>query len=150
MSVSRPRYKQKKQRKAGPGRKFKRGFYQPVNEEKYRQPIDKLMNSSVIPEYRSSWELKMYKWCDNSDIVEYWGTEVVHIIYWDSLQQKERRYYPDIFIYFTDGRKAVVEIKPAAQCKLQNNIDKWSAAKRYCEKINAEFIIMTEKELGIK
>jgi len=146
MTISRPRYQKKKRRKS----KFKQGFYVPKNMEKYRQPIDKTMNESIYPFMRSSWEKKFASWCDNNSKVKYWGCEVIHIKYYDTLQQKARRYFPDFFLEMEDGKKIIVEIKPKNQTHLQNNIDKWNAATLFCKQKGIEFIVMTEKELGIR
>ena len=147
MAVSRPRYNQKKKRKKGPGRHFKQGYYQPINETKYRQPVDTTMNSSLLPEYRSSWELFYMKLLDHSDKVKYWGCEVVNIKYYDSLQGKVRRYFPDFFVELEDGRRFIQEVKPKSQCQMQNNLDKWAAAQKYCSSLNITFQIITEVEL---
>ena len=150
--ISRPRYNKKKQRKAkknGESR-FKQSFYIPKNPEKYILPIDKTMNEEVYPFMRSSWERKFAVWCDTNPDVIRWSTEYTNIKYWDTQQNKERRYFPDFFVEFKDGRKIVVEIKPSNQLKVINNQDKWIAAKEFCEYHGYEFVVMTEKELGIK
>ena len=146
---SRPRFKQKQQRKRRKqGSRFKQGYYIPKNPEKYVQPIDKTMNESIYPFMRSSWERKFAQWCDSSSLVKKWSTEYTKIQYWDSVQNKYRRYFPDFFVEL-ENRKVVIEIKPKNQMKMQINQDKWAAAREFCKLHNYEFIVITEKELGI-
>ena len=146
MAVARPRYNNKRKRK--PGGKFKQGFYQPQYPEKFKASSN-IMNTAPIPQYRSSWELKMYKWCDMNEDIEYWGTESMAIPYFDPVKQKQRRYFPDVFIKFKDGRKVIVEIKPAAQNKHPTNQAKWESAEKYAKQIGADFVVMNEKHLGV-
>ncbi len=149
MSVSRPRYYQKKQRK---GRsKFKQGIYFPINEDKYLEPIDKTMSKVTGgATYRSSWELKFYKWCDNNPKVKFWGTEVLPIKYLSPKDNQIHRYYPDVFIKFHDETKVIVEIKPKSQVNNPINLAKFAAAEEYAKSSGSTFVVMTEKELGIK
>ncbi len=146
MAIARTRYNSKRKRKGG---KFKRGFYTPINEDKYRQPHDKHMNSSIIPEYRSSWELQFMKYLDQSDRISWWSTESVAIPYISPKDNLPHRYYCDFFFVTVDNVKNLVEIKPAKQCNDPVNIAKWDQAKRYCDKIGAVFSVVTEHELKL-
>ena len=151
MAIPRVRYNDKKKRRRGS--KFKRGYYIPINEDKYIQPQDKTMNSKPYPEYRSSWEQFYMKVLDSSNRVNKWGCEVLPIQYYDTQQNKFRRYFPDFFILLEDGSRHIHEIKPASQRKNQNNIDKWKAAEDYCSNHNITFRVVTEidlKKMGMK
>lgn len=152
-------------------RKFKQGFYKLVHPEKYLQPIDRTMNKKEIPEYRSSWELKFFKFCDANPIVLKWSTEPFPIQYWSPVDNKMRRYFVDGFIEFQSKDKFLVEIKPFAQTippkepktktsksmkKFNSDVEtfitnqaKWEAAKRFAAERNMKFIILTERELGV-
>lgn len=138
------RYQSKRKRRGG---KFHRGFYKPINEEKYRQPADKTMNSQPYPEYRSSWEKAFYGWCDTSNKIEYWGTESFAIPYLSPKDNQVHRYYVDIVMMMKSGQKHLIEIKPKSQCNLPVNLAKWEAARKYCKKIDAIFTVITEVEL---
>jgi hypothetical protein len=144
MAIPRYRYNQKRKRRGG---KFQRGFYTPINEDKYRQPHDKLMNSQPLPEYRSSWEKKFMMYLDSSPTIEWWSTESIAIPYISPLDNQTHRYYCDFFFLTTAGVKNLVEIKPKNQCNNPVNIAKWESAKRYCDKIGAVFSVVTEVEL---
>jgi len=144
MAISRPRYNNKRKRKGG---RFQRGFYTPINEEKYIQPIDKTMNSGLLPEYRSSWEKAFMKYVDTSDKIKSWGTEPFPIRYVSPKDNQVHRYYIDFVLMMTDGSKHLIEIKPLGQCKMPVNLAKWEAAEMYCRQIGATFTVVTEVEL---
>lgn len=150
-------------------RKFKRGYYQPINEHKYIQPKDKTMNKKPIPEYRSSYELQAMRYADANPAIIKWGAECFTIPYIKPTDMQQHRYYIDMYLEFSSGDKFLVEIKPFAetippkpprkssdkadyyyQLALQTyavNQAKWSAAKRFGEMNNMKFIILTEREL---
>ena len=142
--MNRNRYNKKKKRRGG---KFQRGFYQMINESKYRQPTDRTMNAQLLPEYRSSWEKVFYRWCDLSESVEYWGAEAFPIKYVSPKDNQIHRYFPDVMMKMISGEIILVEIKPKSQCNQPINLAKWAAAKEYCSKIGATFIVVTEVEL---
>jgi len=152
MAISRPRYQKKRKRrqtnKTGSKSKFLRGFYIPKNPEKYRQPADTTMNSQQYPEFRSSWEKKFYTYCDLNDEIDWWTTEPLAIQYISPKDGRQHRYFPDLLIS-KNNKKYLIEIKPASQCQDPINIAKWTEAERFCDLHNLEFIVLTEKELGI-
>lgn len=144
-------------------RKFHQGFYKIKNREKYAGNPDQII-------YRSSWEAKVFSWLDNHPDVILWGSEELIIPYWDSIQNKKRRYFPDLIVKMKQktGTIAiyVIEIKPDYQTKQPvkkrqtkryieetvtyvNNQAKWNAAKIYCEERGWKFIVLTEKSLGL-
>lgn len=147
------RFVQKRKRKqmseTGSKGRFKRGFYKPLNEEKYKQPFDNYMNKGEFPEYRSSWELKLMKYLDNSNEVEYWTAEPFHIPYISPKDGKQHRYFPDFLVKFKDGRKVLIEVKPQSQWGDPINRAKWEQAKKFCEEHLMEWRVMGEKELGV-
>ncbi|MCD6370816.1 MAG: TnsA endonuclease N-terminal domain-containing protein [Thermoplasmata archaeon] len=149
MSISKAKRYQSKRRRSS-GSRFKRGFYAPLNEEKYQQPTDRTMNKGILPEYRSSYELKFMKWCDMNPEVEYWGVEPFPIPYVKPTDNQVHRYFPDAIVKFKNGKNFLIEIKPKNQCQDPVNLAKWDAAKKFCEGKDIDFIVMTEKELGIK
>jgi predicted nuclease of restriction endonuclease-like RecB superfamily len=144
--MNRPRYYHKKRRYERKKSKFKQGYYKPLNEQKYIQPIDKGMNQEVYPEYRSSWEKKFMEYCDKSPKVTKWSTEFLPIPYIRPDDGQVHRYYPDFFILAND-KKYIIEIKPFNQTKSPINIAKWKAAKQYCKEHDYTFLVLTEKEL---
>jgi hypothetical protein len=91
---------------------YKQGYYKPHNPEKYvgRLPII----------YRSSWERKFCHWCDHNEEVIGWSSEPFEISYYNILDKKYHKYYPDFYVKMKKGEiyeEYVVEIKPKAQLK---------------------------------
>jgi len=145
-------------------RKYIQGIFRPRHPERYKgsQPIL----------YRSSWELKFYRWCDNNSNVISWGSESVVIPYQSPLDGKIHCYFVDGVLRLKDKNNKIhnylVEIKPLKQTLPPNpnrkktksllreqymyavNIAKWQAAKVWCDKNNYKFKILTEKDLAIR
>ena len=48
--------------------KYKQGFYYPKNPNKYVGDVDNIV-------YRSSWELRVFKWMDDNPSVLEWASE---------------------------------------------------------------------------
>tara|TARA_Y100000310_G_scaffold131016_1_gene130232 strand:- start:233 stop:706 length:474 start_codon:yes stop_codon:yes gene_type:complete len=143
---------------------FKQGTYKPVNRDKYA--------GCKNPEYRSSWELKFFQWCDKNTNVLEWSSESVVVPYRSPVDGRYHRYYVDNAVALKEGndiKRYLVEIKPYKQTipptqskrKKQSTIlyekttfavnqSKWEAAKKFASQRNMEFIILTENELGLK
>jgi hypothetical protein len=134
----------------------------PINAQKYvgRYPI-------II---RSSWERLFCQWLDVTPTVLQWSSENIAIPYYDPVQMKNRRYYPDFWMKIKNREggptEYIVEIKPAKETKPPTkrgrkskktrlfqestwvtNQAKFRAAEKYCRKMGYKFKIMTEKNL---
>ena len=143
--------------------KYRQGLFRPKNSSKYigRTP----------PIYRSGWELRFFRWCDENTNVLEWASEAVIIPYINPLDGKAHRYHTDGIIAIKEKdaiSKYIIEIKPSDQTrppitgKKKNstliyenkryiqNMAKWEAAKKWCDKRNYRFLILTEKELGLR
>jgi len=142
------RYQTKRRRKRET--KWEQGTFIPKNLNKYKKPFDKYMNENEFPTYRSSWELKFMKWCDENINIEYWTSEPFFVPYINPRDGQKHRYFADFLVKFKDGRKFLIEIKPQNQTNDPINLAKWEAAEKFCEKHNLTFSVLTEKELGIK
>jgi hypothetical protein len=141
-----------------------KGKYRVQNTEKYRGDIN-----SVV--YRSLWELRFMKWCDqNTSIVE-WGSEIIVIPYVSPIDRRVHRYFVDFYMKVLDKNnkitKYLIEIKPekftkppeVPKKKTKKFIDevfqygineaKWKAAFEYCTDRGLKFMILTEKDLGL-
>jgi hypothetical protein len=57
------------------------------------------------------------KWLDSNKDVVRWGSEVVQIRYICETDQRSHLYLVDFYIEFKDGKKLIVEVKPAAQTR---------------------------------
>ena len=97
-----------------PSKRNKGGIYHPLNVDKYvgKYPII----------CRSSWERKYCQYCDLTDSIVKWASEVFEIKYINPLDnpvnRKPHTYYPDYYIKVKTGdryKEYIVEIKPKAQ-----------------------------------
>jgi hypothetical protein len=139
--------------------------FEPVRPEKYIGDPTKIV-------MRSSWELKLARWCDMNPSVISWTSEELVIPYYSRADQKMRRYFMDFVIKMrvSDGTVItyMIEVKPEKQTVMPKggrgrsqktvlnetyafmvNTDKWNAANEYARKHGMVFKIMTERELGI-
>jgi DNA-binding CsgD family transcriptional regulator len=81
-------------------------------------------------QYESHMELQfLLKLEQTKDIMLYQEQPVV-IPY--QIEGQTRKYYPDVFFVFEDGRGVVVEIKHRYQMALHENLAKWSALYKSC------------------
>lgn len=148
-------------------REFKQGFYKPINSSKCL--------NKTSPEYRSDLERKLMYVLDRNPNIIQWSSEKVIIPYVHPVKSAKSgvpeyaRYFVDFYIKLKIGetiKEFLVEVKPHSQTqkptvhgnKKQSTIiyentmwainqSKWSAAKKYCEKKNYQFIIITEKNI---
>jgi hypothetical protein len=143
---------------------YVQGLYKPQNLEKYIGDINQIV-------YRSSWELRVFRWCDSSENILEWSSEPFPIKYFDHSTNKMRRYFPDLFVKIRNKQGIItnylLEVKPEKQTKppkprsrktktylnemttYQKNISKWTQAEEFCKQNNMIFKLVTEKELGI-
>jgi hypothetical protein len=142
-----------------------KGRFRVANAAKYKGDITNIV-------YRSLWELKFMKWCDSSVSVVEWGSETVIIPYISPIDNKVHRYFVDFYIKVRTKansiEKYLIEIKPEKFTKPPEipkkrtkrfidevfqygvNDAKWKAAFEFCKDRNMKFVILTEKDLGIK
>lgn len=144
--------------------KYLQGKYTLKNPEKYVG--DK---SNIF--YRSSWELKAFIWFDTTPSILKWQSEELQICYISPVDGKSHRYFPDMVVLYKtktgETKRAIVEIKPKAQCKEPNkpkkmtkryitevttwcvNQAKWKAAEEWCASNNFNFLVLTEDHLNV-
>lgn len=140
-----------------------KGWFRPKNANKYNGDANNII-------YRSSWELRVMKYLDDNPNVIWWCSEELVIPYYDPIQDKKRRYFPD-FVVKTKRKDGsvmtyVLEVKPESQTKQPQqkrktqkfinesvtyiiNQSKWKAATEFCKDHGWEFKVITEKDLGI-
>jgi hypothetical protein len=142
---------------------FSQGKFTPQSPQKYKGSLP------II--YRSSLELKVFRWLDNNPKVVSWGSESVVIPYISPFDNRMHRYFTDLVIHLIDSKnilqKLLVEIKPHKytlkpvdsprksrktviyeQSQYIINNAKWDAAKNWCKKNGYQFIIITEKHIN--
>ena len=144
-------------------RKTNKGIFIPQNPSKYRGDVYNIV-------YRSSWEKRAFHWADSNPSVIEWASEEIVIPYLCETDNKIHRYFVDMYVKIrsSDGsiRKFIVEIKPFEQTQppkqtrnskryieecmtYVKNQSKWKAATEFAKKNGIQFVILTEKELGI-
>ena len=90
--------------------KFHQGKFKPKYIKKYIGDIDTIT-------FRSSWEKKMFIFCDTNTSVIKWGSEIKAIPYYSTIDSKTRRYFPDLWLQYKDKDTGeitndCIEIKP--------------------------------------
>lgn len=141
-----------------------KGLFKPKNPSKYKGDPTNIV-------YRSRWESFFMSKLDLNDAVISWASEEVIIKYRSPLDGKIHRYFPDFYVKSRspDGKitEMIIEIKPfketqePKQNKNRNryltevktyviNKTKWDYARAYCASKGWEFIVVTEKDLGLK
>jgi hypothetical protein len=139
------------------------GRFVPKNPKKYNGDA-----SNII--WRSTWEARVMTWLDNNDSVIWWSSEELPIKYYNPIDNKIHRYFPDFIVKVKkrDGSVMtyVLEVKPEYQTKepvrkrktqkfiteqvtYVINQSKWKAATEFCKDHGWEFKVLTEKDLGI-
>lgn len=145
-------------------RQYLQGKFEPRNPEKYVGDVKNI-------QYRSSWELKLMVRLDTDPRFLKWASEEFIIPYISPVDNRPHRYFVDFIVQYKNRngevKKAAVEVKPDAQTRPPKqpkrvtkrfvesvqtyavNEAKWKAATEWCKNQNMDFIILTEKELGI-
>jgi len=140
-----------------------KGRFIPKNPKKYAGDSNNII-------WRSTWERKVMDWLDQSESVVYWSSEELAIKYYNPVDNKIHRYFPDFIVKVKrkDGTVMthIIEVKPEHQTKqpvrkrktqkfineyitYTINQSKWKAATEFCKDRGWEFRILTEKNLGI-
>jgi len=149
-----------------------KGRFRPKNPAKYKGDPTRII-------YRSLWEFKFFKFVDEHPDTIWWQSEEVIVPYRSPIDSRIHRYFPDVIVHkkSPDGKlqTIMIEIKPYKQTlppdpKNRNNTKtgrisrrylnevkafgvndaKWKAARQFCADRGWEFVIMTEKELGVR
>lgn len=140
-----------------------KGKYTPKNPAKYKGNPDNII-------WRSTWEARVMKQLDENENVLWWGSEELFIRYYNPIDNKIHRYFPDFVVKVMKKDQTtmtyLLEVKPEAQTKPPKqkkktrrfleesktyiiNQSKWKAATEFCKDHGWEFKVITEKDLGI-
>ena len=140
-------------------RKSYRGLFRPTNPKKYEGNTKQIV-------YRSLLERKFMRYCDLNEDILYWASEELPVRYYNPLDKKYHRYFPDFVVKTVNNDKYMIEIKPSRQVakpkppkkktksymresfEYIKNQAKWQAAKSYCDDNGMQFKVITEKALG--
>jgi hypothetical protein len=143
---------------------YNQGFFHPQHPQKYVGDAKNIV-------YRSGLEFRMMRYFDQRDGVIQWSSEEIKIPYIRPDDGNTHLYYPDFLVKVrqSDGgtKLFLIEVKPAKHTKPPKtpktraqqkrylyevtqfaiNAAKWSAAKQWCVRHGAEFLILTEAEI---
>ncbi|SVE34621.1 uncharacterized protein METZ01_LOCUS487475 [marine metagenome] len=138
-----------------------KGIYKPINPKKY------VGNHNNIV-YRSLLERRFMVYCDTNPGIINWASEELPIRYYNPIDKKYHRYFPDFIIKTVKNKRMLIEIKPSRQLgrpkppkrktksymresfEYIKNQAKWQAATVYADNNGAVFKIITEKDMGVK
>lgn len=138
---------------------WKQGFF-PIHEcKKY------IGKGPII--YRSSWEYRFCKYCENNPRIQFWSSEPFEIKYFSPIDEKYHKYHPDFYMKLDNGEEYVIEVKPKkdllkpsipkrktkkkvegykrASITYRTNMAKFEYAKRWCDSKGYIFKIVTEE-----
>jgi hypothetical protein len=140
-----------------------KGKYKPKNPEKYKGNPENII-------WRSTWEARVMKQLDENPNVLWWGSEELFIRYYNPIDNKIHRYFPDFVVKVKRKDETtmtyLLEVKPDVQTRPPTqkkktkryleesktyiiNQSKWKAASEFCKDHGWEFKVLTEKDLGI-
>lgn len=140
-----------------------KGRFIPKNPKKYAGDVTNII-------WRSTWEFRVMDWLDKNESVIYWSSEELAIRYYNPVDNKVHRYFPDFIVKVKNKNNLVatyvLEVKPEKQTREPTqkrktrryleeavtyaiNQSKWKAATEFCKDRGWEFKILTEKDLGI-
>ena len=135
------------------------GLYKPTHPKKYVGDPKKIV-------YRSLLERRFMRYCDLNQDILFWASEELPIRYFNPIDTKYHRYFPDFVVKTSKQKKYMIEVKPSRQIgkpklgkkksmtymresfEYIKNQAKWQAAKSYCDDNDLEFKLITEKDLG--
>lgn len=142
-----------------------KGLFKPRNPHKYRGDPTNIV-------YRSRWESRFMSFLDDEKDVLEWSSEEFFIPYRCRTDNRIHRYFPDFKVRMKNNKgqtvTKIIEIKPLKQCfapvkpkrltkrylnealTYAKNKSKWEHAEEWCKNRGYEFVIMTEKELGLR
>ena len=121
-----------------------KGLYKPTHPKKYVGDPKKIV-------YRSLLERRFMRYCDLNQDILYWASEELPIRYFNPIDKKFHRYFPDFVVKTSKQKKYMIEVKPSRQIgkpkppkkktksymresfEYIKNQAKWQAAKSYCE-----------------
>lgn len=140
-----------------------KGLFKPKNPKKYKGDPTNIV-------YRSRWESFFMSKLDLNDNVIVWASEEFFIKYRSPLDGRIHRYFPDFYVKSrgSDGKitEMIIEIKPHKETQEPKpgknrkryltevqtyviNKSKWDYARAFCASKGWEFIVVTEKDLGL-
>lgn len=99
--------------------------------------------------FKSSIEMNVMKTLDEAaDYIVDFDTEqfMIPYTYYEGPSAITFNYVPDFVLKTVNGKTFVVEVKPVSQFDDPKNVAKWDAAKQWCWRQGAKFLVVSEKD----
>ena len=105
------------------GGEYLHGTFKPEHPEKCMNYNGQFPRAKEIT-FRSSWEKLFCNFCDRTSAVLEWGSEILEIPYYSTIDHKDHVYITDFLFCCRDRdgavKKYVIEVKPASQAPQVN------------------------------
>jgi hypothetical protein len=105
----------------------------------------KVPNGEIF--FRSSYEKKAFLKLDDDRTVDAYRTEAVTVEYYKPNQTMKSNYIIDLIVYYTDGSKKLIEVKPESWLKDTTMQKKLDAGKMKAAEMDMAFEVWTEMNL---
>ena len=93
--------------------------------------------------YQSDMERKMMERLEADPVVRRWMKRHGISIPWIDGQKHQRRYVPDFLVEYSDGRKALIEVKDPSRMDSDDVKRKRKAAEMWTKQRHMEYVIAT-------
>ena len=93
--------------------------------------------------YQSDLERRMMVRLEADPTVKKWMKRHGLSIPWIDGQKHQRRYVPDFIVEYTDGRKAIIEVKDPSRMDSDDVKRKRKAAEIWCKQRRMEYVVAT-------
>lgn len=93
--------------------------------------------------FQSGLEERMMKRLEADPTVAKWVKRHGVSIPWIDAQKHQRRYVPDFLVEYTDGRKALLEVKDPSRVDSGDVQRKRKAAEMWCKQRGMDYVIAT-------
>lgn len=114
----------------------KKGEYYGCGSAPFKSPYN-------FERFDSRLEERMMEKLDGDPIVAKWMKRHGISIPWVDVQKHMRRYVPDFIVQYTDGRKALIEVKDPSRIDSDEVKRKRKAAEIWCKRRGMEYIVAT-------
>lgn len=141
--------------------KIMQGYYVCKRPDKYVGDITQII-------FRSSWEFKFLRWCDNTESVKKFSSEPMSIPYMDPVDRRVHQYFIDFWVEMQNSEGGIdrwlIEIKPERHLiippepknptgkalanhisqvkRVLKNLAKFQAARNYSKIQNMKFAVL--------
>lgn len=110
---------------------------------KHGQFMDPVKSPYNYESYDSLMEFNYMQRLEADETVARWMKRHTITVAWIDGQKHQRRYRPDFLVEYTDGTKALIEVKDPSKVESDDVQRKRRAAERWCKRRDMRYIIAT-------